>query len=493
MKIWEDIVHTAMLGTDKPSSGNNEWPQELANIAESIESAGEQDKESRFLQKAAVVYNYRQCGFMPLQKSELSFAPAGADTKPYCSAAAAQLLTAILHEDNLPLLQLWLTQCEYSNQLLTPGMIPVVLDKAAKHGAIRQLSINCSGNRGAWLSQYNKDWEYFTVTPNEELWRTGKADDRLRVLREVRQDDAAKGLEWLQQTWPQESAATKPELLKTLQNNLSVADLPWLESLLNEKSQKVKEQVQRLLKQLAGSSIVRLYEEALSHSVTLKQEKALLGLVSKTTLQFHLPADLNPQIFSTGIEKLAGPDVKMSDEEYILYQLISSVTPSFWERHLQTNREQVAEYFEKYASDKVQALCNAVVHFKSTEWLLLVLNQKQFNPHLLYQLSPRQQDEYLMRFIKDDPKTVIQEALHINHEWSPAFAVEALRFMVNYPYQYSRTILSTFVSIMPAAIQKQLDSIEAKDPYLQSLWEKNRQYLQKLLTLKQQIPQVFNI
>jgi hypothetical protein len=331
MKIWEDILHTAMLGTDKPSPGNTDWPEELAAIVDAVELAGEQDKEILFLQKAAIVYNYRQCGFIPLQKSELSFAPAEAETKSYCSAVAQQLLTAILHEDNLPLLQLWLTHCNDGHQLLPPAMIPVVLDKAAKHEVIRQLAVNCSGNRGKWLSQYNPDWAYFTVTPDEEVWRTGKADDRLRLLRKVRHDDASRGLEWLQQTWPQESAATKPELLKILQDNLSVADLPWLESLLNEKSQKVKEQVQRLLKQLAGSSIVRLYEEALSHSVTLKQEKALLGLVSKTTLQVQLTADPNPQIFSTGIEKMAGPDVKMSDEDYIVYQLISSVPPSFWE------------------------------------------------------------------------------------------------------------------------------------------------------------------
>ncbi len=299
-------------------------------------------------------------------------------------------------------------------------------------------------------------------------------------------------MEWLQQTWPQESAATKSELLRTLQNKLSAADMPWLESLLIEKSQKVKEQVLWLLKQLPGSSIVQLYEEVLRQSVSLKQEKALLGLVNKIKLQFQLPANLNPQIFNTGIEKMAGPNVKMSDEDYVMFQLISSVPPSFWERHLQASREQVIEYFEKYAADKVQALCNAVALFKSKEWQPLVFKQKQFNPHLLYHLLPQEQDEYLMRFIQEDPKTVIQEALQINHEWSPAFAVEALRFMVNYPYQYSRTILSTFISMIPAAIQNQLESIEAKDPYLQSLWEKNRNYLQKLLNLKQQIPQVFN-
>ncbi len=492
MKIWEDIVHTAMLGTDKPSPVNTDWPQELATIVDDIDAAGEQDKESRFLQKAAIVYNYRQCGFTPLQKSELSFAPAQAETKSHCSAVAAQLLTAILHEDNLSLLQLWLSHCDDSHQLLPSVMIPVVLDKAAKNEVIRQLAINCSGNRGTWLSQYNPDWSYFNIASDEEIWRTGIADERFRVLLKVRLQDAAKGLEWLQQTWPQESAANKSNLLKTLQNNLSAADMPWLESLLSEKSQKVKEQVEYLLKQLPGSSIVQLYEEVLGQSVSLKQEKALLGLVNKTKLQFQLPADLNPQIFNTGIEKMAGPNVKTSDEDYIMFQLISSVPPSFWERHLQASREQVIEYFEKYAADKVQALCNAVVLFKSKEWQPLVLKQKLFNPNLLYQLSPQQQDEYLMRFVKEEPKSVVQEALNIDHEWSPAFTLEALRFLADNPYQYGQFVFRSLIQFLPASINNQLDSIKAKDPYLQSLWEKNRNYLQKLLNLKQQIPQVFN-
>jgi hypothetical protein len=43
----------------------------------------------------------------------------------------------------------------------------------------------------------------------------------------------------------------------------ALTDLPWLESLLNEKGQKVKDEALALLKSIPGSSIVKQYEDLL--------------------------------------------------------------------------------------------------------------------------------------------------------------------------------------------------------------------------------------
>jgi hypothetical protein len=492
MKAWEHIIHAAMLGTDKPMPGSSDWPEDLTAIAEIIDGANNADKESRFLKKAAVIYNYRQCGFAPAQKTELTFTPAAPETYPYCSDIAAQLLNAILNEDNIPLLELWLTLCSQNQLLLPPDLLPAVLDKAIKAEKLQPLIIACSGNRGEWLSKLNPEWNYFASLPDEETWQTGNLQDRVKVLRKVRLQEPEKALAWIQQTWPQENAASKQELLSVLQINLSDTDLSWLETLMAEKSQKVKEQVLRLLKQLPESSIVQSYQALLSQSVTLKKEKALLGLVNKVTLQFKLPDTINESIFSTSIEKMAGPNMPFNDEGYILYQLISAIPPAFWLKHLEASITQVIEYFGKYAADKMPALINAVIQFKSHEWAPLMAEQNQFYPDLGALLSPQLRDEYLLRFIKRDAQQVIHTALSIDHEWKLNFTVEALRYMVNNLYQYGRVFFGNHIQHFPATVQSHLDGIEAEEPYAQSTWEKNRRYLQTLLSLKQQTHQAFN-
>src|SRR5579875_2184631 len=108
MKAWEEVIHTAMLGTDKPMTGNADLSEEIAAIAREIDTDDKLDKENKFLKKAALIYNYRQCGFVPVQKPDLNFTSATPETKSYCSPTAASLLNAIFDADSLPLLKLWL-------------------------------------------------------------------------------------------------------------------------------------------------------------------------------------------------------------------------------------------------------------------------------------------------------------------------------------------------------------------------------------------------
>ena len=82
MKAWEYVINTAMLGTDKPMPGNAELPDEVAEIAAMIDAVESSDKEAKFLQKAVAIYNYRQCGFTPIEQKELPTSIAPAETKP---------------------------------------------------------------------------------------------------------------------------------------------------------------------------------------------------------------------------------------------------------------------------------------------------------------------------------------------------------------------------------------------------------------------------
>jgi hypothetical protein len=50
-------------------------------------------------------------------------------------------------------------------------------------------------------------------------------------------------------------------------------------------------------------------------------------LTTKTSIQIKLPAGVDESIFTIGIEKLAGQKATVTDESFVIYQLISTVPP----------------------------------------------------------------------------------------------------------------------------------------------------------------------
>ncbi|OCX54348.1 hypothetical protein BEL04_08815 [Mucilaginibacter sp. PPCGB 2223] len=492
MKAWEYVINTAMLGTDKQIPSPADLPEEITGVAALIDASETADKEVKFLQKAAAIYNYRQCGFTPLEQKELPVHTASPETSPYCTEAASAILSDILNEEPTALLGLWLSHCHQTGKILLPDVLPAVLDVALKDKSLQPLAVACCGNRGLWLSGLNPSWDYFSTVSDKELWQTGKPDERAGALEKLRTTDPDMAREWLQQTWPQETAASKADLLKTFRVNAGAADQDWLESLWSEKGQKVKEEVVYLLKRIPGSSIIKLYEGVLREAVMLKKEKALLGMMTKVSIQFKLPSRIDEAIFKSGIEKLSGQKSPFSDEEFIIYQLIESVPPAFWEQRFEAAPAQVVQYFEKYAPAMTGALGMAVSRFKAASWMPYFLHLDGFYVDFIDFLNPPEQEKYLLRFFKPDPRNAIHYALQLKQEWSADFAITVLREMANYPYEYNRASFNKHIRLIPVTIINQVKAIEPKDLNLLNTWAKNRDHLLKLLRLKQQTLNAFN-
>lgn len=492
MKAWEFVINTAMLGTDKPAPALTDAGDDVANIAAMIDAAEALDKEEKFLQKAAVIYNYLQCGFSPQQQKGLPVTVADEESQSYCSTSAQKVLNSILQEDNNSLLEFWLGLCKQHGQILWPDDLPAVLHAGLKEKALQPLIVACRGNRGAWLATLNPYWNYYSTLSDEEVWQTGNPEERVIVLSQLRETDPAQALEWLQQTWAQETAASKVELLRTLRINAGTADIQWLESLLTEKGQKVKDEALALLKLIPGSAIINQYQDLLARSVILKKEKALFGMMNKVSIQQKLPDTVDESIFKSGIQKLAGQKASHSDESFILYQLILEVPPSFWEKQFDATPIQVVEYFEKYANDKVPALALAVARFKSKEWIPYLLSQPMLHTDFLPMMAHSEREKYLARFLREDPQNTIHHALREHSDWGADFALQALSAMANHPYEYNKVFFSKNINAIPIGVTFRLEGIGPKDANLQNAWEKAKQHLIKLLGLKQQALQAFN-
>jgi hypothetical protein len=281
-------------------------------------------------------------------------------------------------------------------------------------------------------------------------------------------------------------------LLKAMKINSKADDLPWLESLLNEKGQKVKDEALVLLKSIPGSSVIKQYEELLRQSVSLKKEKALLGLTTKTSIQIKLPAGVDESIYKSGIEKLSGPKSTVTDENYVIYQLISSVPPVFWEKQFDAMPVQVVEYFEKYAQEMVPALANAVAKFEQKNWVQFFIGQRMFYPDFVEMLNGREQEKYLLKALSNDAQSTIAQAVRINDEWGTEFAVAALLKMANWPYEYNRGFFTRHIRLFPVGALNHIENITSQQANMQPTWDKTRNHLINLLSLKQQTLKAFN-
>lgn len=493
MQLWNDIVDTAMMGTDKKTLELSHAGPDFEVVSQAIKQADLPDKEEQFLQWAAFAFNYKQCGFKPLQKPELKMEVAEPEAKPYASAKAHSTLKDIIRFESNSLLNIWLSLCQKNQQLASPEFIPELLYIGAKQKQLREAVIFCCGKRGLWLAQFNQDWYFTEHAVGEDVWHTGTTEQRKLFLMNLRERDPESALNKLKEVWQTEGAANRLLFLQMLETNLSDKDIEWLESILNDKGQKVKEEALRLLKSIPTSKIIKSYCELLAASWQLRKEKVLFGLTSKQVLEVHLPEKIDDDIFKSGIEKLSNRK-EYSDEEFIVFQLLQQVPPSFLASHFQkqaSNFVRMLDEEEQYRK-WIPAIIASVIRFQDTKWAIAFMQYSSvFYLDIIPLLPPQQQEYYSKKYFKGNEAVILQQAVNWSFEWSTELAKLMIEYTAANPYAYNRSFYRQNIHLFPSQILVELKNFQPKEEYASQLWTNISQELEKLLTLKQEIYQSF--
>lgn len=495
MESWNRVVNASLLGTEKRSLKAEELTTDFTEVVAAIAQQTE-DKEDIFLQTAALVYSYRQCGFVPLNKAAVAISKAETETKEYASSFAHAVLRDVIETGSISLLSYWLEACNKVNKIVLPEAVPLLLTVGAKTKTLQPLVIDCCGKRGAWLQQFNDEWQWHGEDNCEDVWQTGTPTQRKAFLQNLRQTDPEKALELLQQTWQQESAATKVELLQSIAINASSEDVAWLEGLSAEKSVKVKEAALGILKEIPSSSIVQQYWNILKQSIKLITSEGLLGIGTKTSLEIKLTA-FDDSLFKTGIQQLPS-QANISDEQFILYQLIGFVPPQFWEDNFNMDKDKIVDLFskDKYCQSFIPSFGLAASRFKNLDWLrkLISLNENRMYADAFTLLPQREAEEYALRFLSaDDGAASVLHTIHVfSKEWSTEFAKAVLRYTAKNPYQFHRGFYNDIAALLPVPVVGELEKATPKDEYFRNLWSTQSEHLTKLLTLKLQTLKAFN-
>lgn len=467
-------------------------------ITDTIEVIERDQPEEAFLQLASLAYQYRQAGSVPINLEQLFQVPAEEEILPYASSKATNAFRTIIAEELYPLLSLWLTQCASKNQLAEPEIIPELLDIAVRRKEFRKLIQIVCGKRGEWLCKLNPEWDFYTQSTSADvIWTDGTPDERKGVLRDLRLTDPKRSIELLQSTWDKEGANEKAAFLEIMRINLSESDLPWLES-LKEKAQKVNTLRQELLKLIPTSAIVQQYWNIVKEAVSIKTGKALLGMLNKTVIEVNEKQTFPEGIFKTGIDKLSS-NKNISDEQFILIQLISSVSPANWNKHLSETPEHIIELFqkEKKSALYLPALCMAAARFDDKDWIKALLDHADSDlidssiVQLIAALPEMDRDEYAVKYIKRKPNELIPTLLEQEKEWSVELAREVLKFTANEVYAYNRTFYKPAAMLIPVQLIAELESFTPSEEGKKVYWKNQSDELARLLDIKKQILQSF--
>lgn len=491
--FWSSIVQTATIGTDKRNVDLHTLPEQLAAVC-AICIDQSTDNEEQFLHTTALASAYRRSGIIPVQQ-RASVPEAPAEERPYCPDTASETLRELFSDMSSGLLSLWLQLCAQKGCIAPTATLVALLETTdSAHPPSETLSA-CIGKRGHWLRQINANWQHRAAshTSIEEQWTTGTTEQRKHALMVIRSTDPAHGRTLLQNVWGQENANTQAALLPMLAVHLSNDDTEWLETLLFDKRKRIKDKAVELLHHLPNSSVVQRYWHVLQQAVTTANR----SLLSRTpSLQFKLPATLDRTIFETGIEQFSS-NKRISDEDYILQQLVQSVPPSLWEQHLSQTPKDIIEVLHNTKATKkfLPSLAKAAVRFSDRVWAAALTKHGAVHERELLPLLDKQQEEaYLITLLDStaDSHLLIDYAKLREQEWSTALAHSLCKQMAAHPYVYTEDFFRSYAHLLPESFADIADQQMPAKPYERALWQNTCEALRSLIQRKQNIIHSFN-
>ncbi|MEU7154926.1 DUF5691 domain-containing protein [Streptomyces chrestomyceticus] len=284
---WEELVSAALLGTERRT------PPVAAREGRSSAAA--------LLDAAAVSTVRRRAALRPAPARERPV-PAPADPRPPLPPAARRRLALLLADRNgiggghrrgtapdlTELLPQWLAAAAQHGYRAPEALLPALLDAARARTDLRAAALAFAGPRALWLARLNDEWKFAlrgvgstAVLPGADepeavrtLWEEGLFAERVSLLAALRRRDPAAGLALLAATWSSERAEDRLMFLDSLREGLSMADEPFLEQALSDRSRNVRGTAAELLSALPGTALAARMADRARACVSLARTEA---------------------------------------------------------------------------------------------------------------------------------------------------------------------------------------------------------------------------
>jgi hypothetical protein len=326
--MLDQLAATALIGTSRSGGALPPPPPgALGDAIGAVPNAG-------LLDVAAMVSNFSRCARNPIL--EVAKPPvAEPDELAVCSRAAGELLEQLIVSGPQEVVAEWFELARRAKQRPPHRLLPRLLDYAAQHKAMRDLIVQCLDHRGQWLiKQPDAPWRFAAAADEdvESVWETGNRDQRLAVLRRVRETNPSATVALVQSTWKDDAAEDRVAFVEVFRIGLSDADEPFLESCLDDRSKQARLVAADLLARLPNSQLVRRMIERVAPRLKfvpaesgsmLKMKKAKHARIEVT-----LPEDRTNDMIRDGIEGTKADGVGY--RQNLMTQMLACVPPTHW-------------------------------------------------------------------------------------------------------------------------------------------------------------------
>ena len=324
MQPWDDILATAVIGTEQRELKLAARGDELGSLLGQIEQT---DREGSLLSAASVVALYRTAGAAPPAATQPLPEACIQDETRRASAASGQQLALMLDGEFSEILTEWLVAMNKAHKRVPEEHLPALLDRGQAETSLRRMIVSVIGRRGEWLAAQNPDWLYATQRDEKELWETGSREERLLLLEHLRATDPAKARELLATTWAQESARDRVAFLGKLAD---AADEVFLNEALHDRSVEVRRAARPLLASLPNSDFSRRLQELAKQVLSYKKP-----LIGKARIEVTLPEDPVAWLKANNIEIDSPPSKatqSVGPKAWALKELISLIPVAHWSK-----------------------------------------------------------------------------------------------------------------------------------------------------------------
>ncbi|MFJ3900565.1 DUF5691 domain-containing protein [Streptomyces sp. NPDC090025] len=376
MDAWEQLVTSALLGTDRkppPSGGGEDAPAALLGAAATHtlrRRAGLRPGTAGAVVEVAPV---DERGALPegarrrlghLLAGRAAPAPAGG------RRGAAPDLTELLPQ--------WLAAANEHGYRAPAAALPALLDAARARTDLRSQALTFAGPRGLWLARLNPDWKFALrgaggaggALPDpadavavRALWEEGLFAERVALLAAVRARDPDRGRELLAASWASERAEDRLMFLDSLRAGLAPADEEFLEAALADRSRNVRATAAELLSALPASALACRMAERAASCVSLDRT------AGAETLVVEAPHECDAGMRRDGVSPT--PPTGRGERSWWLGQLVEAAPLAFWPARFggRGPAEIVAlPVTDDWRPELHAAWCRAAVRQRDADW-----------------------------------------------------------------------------------------------------------------------------
>ena len=423
MNAWDELTASALIGTERRTPA---LPQLDGAVGQILRQSTSNGPEEALLRSAAVVALWQRAGrTLPAASATLP-EPCPPDTRLRCNRTATAHLEMILSGSYRDALPEWLSLAAEAGLRAPDRLLPPLLDAGCQRRELRGRIAAVAGERGRWLAARNPPWAYVTHLEERDAdtWETGHHAARVAFLRRRRAEDPEAARTLLEGSWKTEAGERRAELVEALGIGLSLADEPFLESVLSDRRKEARLAALDLLARLPEAGLVRRMSERVFARIRVRR------VLLSESLEVALPDGLDEGMLRDGIEvKPPAGSGRMGDKASWLAQMIGLVPPQTWQARLGKRPGDLVRLACKgeWSTPLLEGWRQATLRHRNADWAEAILleqsNEAVDTPELVNVLPPSRLLRLLEQVQRDGGEPRVLSALQPYHgAWDEALS-----------------------------------------------------------------------